>query len=914
MSRESSKATARGRDLTPAPPWLSYWLRVVPILGARRWPLLALAGLCTVFGAVVGPQVPFDPDPSEVFPASSPEVRFWKNMTGRFDGFDILMVGLREPGPGMSVDGLARLKRMTDTLAELKTEGILWTRSVTNVDAIHDDGEGGLESDLRIPVLPEDDEGLAALAEILQQDRQVLGSLIGRDLRSYLILLRTDPRKDNRSAAEQVRAVVEAERGPLDAVYFGAPFVTGFVTRQVYAQLVWLAPLFVLLLIGVMLTWFGPRRLGVIVVTLGATGLSLVWWFALLYLAGETLTPTSLNATLLLVVFGAVLFARGAERADEAGAASSRVPAPVPSPLMPLMAALAFALLAAAPFGVGELVPHLARASRLAAWGLLAIALFHALAFVPLLTFLASKGSGAEGAVAMRRPPMNLWVASVVGLLLLGIGLVAASRLRVHTDVRDIFQPDDEVGLALHFFDEHFGGADILQVHLRGDLRDPAVAARLLRLGDLLEGVSGDGGRTFTDVRSVAQVVAFLGKTFNGLSRIPADRRALANLWFFLEGSPDIRPLVSADRDEAMLAARIPRSSEPAGRAVDRASRAIERSADAGEVGAFHRLRALSYRYDRGLGDERVRAVVAETLKLEDAPTASLRQQAALARLRAFLSSDESPALPSDEEWRALVPLVSDPRLPRRAVIARALRTWTELAEGSPVEARAELSRELADTLVLRFDGAVLEERTRDLVARLLAPQAVSQAPIAFVERARGVFADLLDAPKAATDLQFTVSGLPAVAPLVESRLKEGLFYALQVLWWCLGALAWIVTRRSSVALRLMGEAALVTAGSFALAVATGLHADSSSFLLFLLAPTLPFLLSDRAFAPFTDAWLPLRSNNGVGVALALAAASLSLTLTGVPPVMRLGGSMAMVLFAAALIAWLSPKIGPTKR
>ncbi len=897
-----------------APVWLKAWLRFVPILRARRWPLLGLTVALTLAAGVAGLRLDLDPDPTEVFPSSVPEVGFWKDMRARFGGFDILMVGLREPGPGMSVAGLASLKGCTDALAELKTEGVLWTRSVSNVDAIKDDGEGGLDTDLRIPTLPGDAAEVAALSELLLQDRQVLGSLIGRDLRSYLILLRTDPRKDTRLVAERVRETVEARRGTLEAVYFGAPFVTGFLTRQVYAKLAWLAPLFVGLLLGLMILWIGPRRLGVVAVALGATGLALVWWLGLLYLAGETFTTTSLSAALLLVVFGAVLFARGAERAQEAMAqagpqqAASSPPPPIPSPLMPLMAALAFALAAGTSLGVGDLVPHLARTARLTAWGLLAISLVHAIAFVPLLSFLRSEGPASATRDLRARPRMNLWLATGLGLLVLLFGLVARDGLRVYNDVRDIFLPDDEVGQALAFFDEHFGGANMLQVHLEGDLRDPAVTARLLRLSDLLEGAPGHGGPVFSDVRSVAQVVAFLGKTFDGLTRIPADRRALANLWFFLEGSPDIRPLVSADRDEAMLAARIPRGPGGPASAIARTNRAVERSADPGEVGAVHRLRALSYRYGQGLEESQIRATVADALRLEDGPTAAARQAAALERLKAFLSSDESLAVPSEAEWAALVPLVRDPRQARRDELTRGILAWEELIEGVPPEHRPELAKELADTLVLRFDGDLIEERTRDLVARLRG-EGADEAPIAFVERARGVFADLLDPPRAAADVQIIVSGQPLIAPVVEARLKSGLLRALQVLWWCLGALAWLVTWRSSVALRLMGEAALVSAGSFGLAWATGLHADTSSIVLFLLAPTLPFLLSDRAFAPFASSWQALRGNNGVGVALALAAAGLSLVLTGVPPVMRLGGAMAIVLVVAALVAWLSPKL-----
>jgi predicted RND superfamily exporter protein len=863
------------------------WTRLVQFVARHRGPSLAVGLVLLVAAGLQAPRLPFDNDPTGVFPANQPDVRFWLDMTRRFGGLDMLMVGLEEPSGAMTPEGLAAVARVTDALGERKADGVLLARSVTNLPSVREDEEGGVDTDLLIPELPTTTADLASVVARVRTDAQAVGSLIGDDLASYLVLVRADVRKDAGRVAALVREVVEAERGPLSGVYYGAPFVANFVSRQVYAQLGWLAPAFVLLLLGLSLGV--SRRPAVVAAALGAAGLSLLGWLGLLAVTGQTLTTTSVGAALPVLAIAAVVFARAAE-----ARALGLPPAeafPLGAVLLLLGGALALALTAFVP------VPYLAHFGRTAALGLVSVAVTGLLVLVPLTAGFGARGTSPAPSTRRLSPR----VAAALALAVVGFGLWGGTGLRFWTNPRDLFRPDDEVGRGLAFFDRHFGGADLLQVHLKGDLRDPAVTARLLRLSDLLE---GDGA--FTDVRSVAQIVSSLGRSFNGLARIPPSRDALANLWFLLEGNDDVRPLVSSERDEAMVAARIPFPPKPGADWVAAATRAAERSAEAGPVGTRHRLQALRYRYGVLFDDARLDTVLAAAGTPEPAETAARRLAAAGTRVRAFLDSEESPVAPEDDEWDALAAVLQDRSLDRVRTAAERIATWKGVVdEGLP----RSVVDQLASTLVTRFDGRLIEDRARALLADLVTPARPSALPPAFVDRAEGALADLLDPPPAAPDAPITVSGFPALAGRIEAELLSGTWLALQLLWWALGAVTWAITRRSSVAVRALGESAVATLATIGVARLTGLHADSASATLYLLAPLLPFFLS-RAVATGGDDARVVPERAATGIALGLGAAAASLLATGVPPVMHLGAVMALSVVFAVLVTRLSARIG----
>ncbi len=482
-------------------------------------------------------------------------------------------------------------------------------------------------------------------------------------------------------------------------------------------------------------------------------------------------------------------------------------------------------------------------------------------------------GFGETAALGERRWPP----AARVGLCLAAIALGGwvAWRAPVLCTPQDMFSPKDEVGRSLAFFDRRFGGGDFLQVDWKGDLTDPAVAARLLRFSDLLEGSPG-----LTDVRSVAQVLAFLNHGFGDAHRIPPSRSALANLWFFLEGNGDVRSLVSDRRDEALVVVRIPsHPSQGVAALVGEVEAAVAASAAQGTSPTVQRILAIGRASEVMLDPARVAAVTAAATRAPSVAEAAAIEAEVASRLRRVLASPDSPWQPSDADWQRLVPALAGDPADLRSRLTVAVRGLAGLGRGQDVT--------LVDMLAERERDVRRTVRSERLAAQLL--PAGSLAPETFRTRAEGAVADLLDPQQDGGRVRVEVSGMPVVAPAISASLRSHLWRTLALIFG-LGVLLFPFLGAPAAARRFL-VAATATALTFLACRAASIAPDVGSVSLYLLPAVLGL---------FT----PAARRGPRSLLLALGAAMLALLLGGALPVTRVAAVAAAGLGAVVLSAW----------
>ncbi len=806
-------------------------------------------------------------------------------MTHRFGALDLLLVGFEEPERPLDTESLIALTRITNRLSELKSEGILSARSFTNVSSIKEGEDGTLNAALLMESIPRTDEAKAELSKKILANAQIKGSLVSEDLRGYLLLLQANSAKDTREIAALAHKIVEEERGDLKAIYFGAPFIAGLLTNNIYRQLPMVIPLFLVLLL--VPTFLITRRPKAVLVVLLCSGLSLLWWLALLGITGVELTATASNAALLILVMGALVFAKGTENRLESDSDAIN---PFPGRVIALLIAAAVALAALSRFAI----PYLAHFGTVSALGMLALALCGIFVFIPLASFLKPDPSGRTESQVKTFSRSTSWI--IIAAIAIG-GLGLGSHLKFQINTGDIFSKNDDVGQALDFFDRKFKGSDFLQISAKGDYSKPANLCRLMRISDMLEGTD-----LFSDIRSASQIVAFLSEQFSGTYRIPTDESALGNLWFFLEGQPDLRALILDDHSEAMLAARIQGMTKiPPEQWAAKAEEAVKLSQFTGQRGAKLRLKAIRDRYSLKLSDDNIDKVVQSTLESDATETISKRRLLIMKDLHKYMLSDGSPFTPSEEEWQRISEsLMSDGDT--KTVIA-------DLASYKEQDYPAGVAQDLAHTLNTRMKAIELQARADKFVsfltAKIESDDKTNEAPRSFTSRAKGIMVDLLDENYPKTDdLEVTISGFPAVIPLVEDTLVSSNWLAAFILWLTMSILGLVITRNLEQAALTSLEAALATVATFGLGALFNIHLDSLAATLYLLPPLAVFFVSPRLFENKKFA-LPHSNRFPLALALGFAAAGLSLLPTGVLPVMRLGG----VMFFGLLMTMLMPML-----
>jgi len=861
----------------------SRWDRFGTYVARHRWVFLGLAlgvtGLCAGFA----PTVTMSTDATAYLPNDRPEVPFWRDMTRRFGGFETLMVGLEEPEKPLTSDGLARLARITDLLSGMKAQGILNARSVTNLETLREDEEGTVNAEMMIPAIPRSAADLDALGQRILGDTQVPGVMVSRDLRAYVIILSMDARQDMGTTANRIMDVVEAERGPLRAYYFGAAFVTNQIGKRVYAALAWVVPIFAAGLLLLLFLWL--RKPVASLMVLACAVLPLLWWLGFLRLFDLPVTVAVLNGALLLLSIGAVAFGRAAE-ARLRGCA-----APVSRRTAELMAAAAaaYGVLALLNRTTPDSLPYLAQFGEGMMVGMVAMLVFAIIGATPLLSFLHTDERVARTSPPRRATAGRRTIGIALVVILASASIFGAWRMQFAVTLRDLFSTGEDTGAAVAFFDRRFGGADLIQVSVKGDFRDPGVVQRVMRLSDLLEGT-----KAFPDVRAIPQVLGFIAKGMTGTYWIPPDRDALATLWTFLEGKADVRPLVTDARDEAMVTLRIPGGGGvPAPALTETVRRTIVASAATGIPAARIRLESLARAYDVQVPTERTQRLLAAATGEEAPADREARRRQILASLQEYMASSSSPFTPTGREWSDLAAVLSGPLEGMAQRLAATLPAFPSYKEAGLSD---DVAGRLADTLAMQVrdrEESLLSESLSSKWLEGLDPAKVRDSLRA---RIKGVFSTLIAGePKPDQDPVFTISGFPAMGPAVEAQLMSGLQRSVAVVLGVFLVLAILAGITRPGHLRAIPEAVIATLVTFALGTALGLNVDSNSATLYLLPPTITWFLSPGLADP--------EGYHGQfpwAFAVALAFAATSITLLGVLPVVRLGAVMALGLLASA--------------
>lgn len=845
------------------------WVKLHAFLVRRRLAMLIVAVIMTGVFLSQFPTIESEGGPTGFLPQDIEEVTFWQDLNNRFGALNNLMIGLEEPGEALTSDGLSRVANITRALEDLKKEGLVSVRSVINVESTEVDDEGTVHIDNTVPSIPMDKEGLKALSEKILSNVQVPGAFISKDLKAYVVMVKLGEKADGAKLAEKIINVVERERGPLSPYYFGSSFALYQVSRRIMDGLRWVIPMFAA---GLFLVLFiGLRRPSAIMMTLLCAVMPLVWWLGALHLLGVPVTMPVLNGALLILTFGALVFSRAAEGRTR-GTDTFFGLRPF---LSLLVTAGAFGLLAAWQNHVNLSIPFLDGFSAAVSVGFAVLAVASIIMVIPLMTIL-NPAPEAVHPVPERRPASfaRRLVALLIPVAVFAISMAGIGSFKFAVALEDMFSSKEDVGRGVDFFDRKIGGNEIMQVSVKGDLTAAAAMNRLMRFADLVEGTG-----EFADVRSITQIVAYLSEGMTGTYWIPPQDDQISDLTFYLEGIEDVKSLVSSNRQEAMLAIRMPADSR--GRYTDliqTVRKAVADSAEKGATAATLRVNAIARIYGVTLPEGRLEQVV----RMAAEPVTDAELSRMTDAIKVWIDSEDSPWNPPPAEWDAVAPTIHGDTEAIAAAIG-AQPTW--LADDNS----AEMAMRVAESIVVRLENMKFENRSASLLDTLTAG---IETPKNFRMRARGILSSLA-APESegSQDLEFKISGYPAFTKASEERLMGGLNMAALLLFLSATVYVMLLGFRRPSSLLALPVGAAATAATFAVSGAIGLNADPNSASLYLIAPLAWIFLSE-----FLNDETGASSRFPTFFALALAAGGASLLMFGVMPVIRLGGALCLSL------------------
>jgi len=696
--------------------------------------VIGVAILAALAGLQVG-KIEHDDNILAFLPQDNPDVEAFNRANRLFGSLDLALVGI-ETDDIFNPDFISRLRRVTKDLKE--TRGINHVLTLSNVvDFTPDTEHGGVVTTPLIPSVPETTEQLVALREKVMSRDHLVGHLVSSDGKAVLLYCFLAYGSDPREMAGAISRVVNDAFPEQRKYWGGGPFVSTYIYDATQRDIRRLTPWAVLVII---MTLAFRDIIGVGLVLL-STALGTLLSLGLMAFCGVRFNIVLGSMPVILFAVGSAYgihvltrYYRLAKNYDLTTALTRTI-----GGIGPVVLAAGLTTAAGLLSFLSMDIEPLRTFGLFTAIGILAT-LGLSLTFIPAVICLGRMKRKAAASRFLREPTRLMCVYAQthrlpVGVALLVVGLFSATmvgQVRTTMDSASFFCEGSPPDLAEKFLGRRFGGSHFIQIHVQGDMQDPAVLREIRRLGDrisLMPHVS--------DVTHIGTAIAQANQAFVGRERIPDMRAQVALLHRLLFADPAVEQLVTRDRRQALVQIKVDtdRAEDLEGllanieqivadKFITRYSivAALEHS---GQADA-RRLDLISLRIRALAGEFHVRMPAAGVERLQSLlKRAGVKADAALVRLRLerLLRSDECAVdlVTLDE---SLVPkvasaLVSLGPAPSDERILAALRpVLMGVAQGENAELSDDLSLSISVPLRGYWKEEAAAERAKSLVAK----------------------------------------------------------------------------------------------------------------------------------------------------------------------------------------------------
>ena len=465
-------------------------------IAGRKTPQLTVAAivLATLIFGYAMKDLRVEADFTEAIPADLPEMQYLDEVNGLFPRQEFVIVGLIADDI-FTANRIAELDRLARAFEQLS--GVGEVISPTNVSLIRGSEEGIEVSPIleRLPATPHEIE---TFRREITTNRLYENTFISADGTAAIILIRIENDSERERILREIRAIVNESRS--DGVSYrvaGEAATLAAVKELVTSDLVLLSPLVVFVILLILFASFRSVRgvvLPILTVVIGT-----VWTLGIMSIAG---VPLSIMTTVVPTILIAVGSAYGIhiinrfnldmkERADKNRAISSTIRHTGIAVLMAGLTTMAGFL-----SFLSSRILVIREFGLFTAIGVVCSLLF-ALTLIPAFLSLAPtagtarKTRGENGRELLVKPLIGLgtvttsksWVFLIATSLLLAASVVGIARIRVESDLVQMFGQKTQIMQDNEFFNRYFSGTMTLQIVVETDrpdaIKEPSVLRRI---------------------------------------------------------------------------------------------------------------------------------------------------------------------------------------------------------------------------------------------------------------------------------------------------------------------------------------------------------------------------------------------------------------------------------------------------
>ncbi len=518
--------------------------------------VIGVAVLAALAGLQVG-KIAHDDNILAFLPQDNPDVEAFNRANRLFGSLDLALVGI-ETDDIFKPDFISRLRRVTKDLKE--TRGINHVLTLSNVvDFTPDIEHGGVVTTPLIPSVPETEEQLNSLREKVMSRDHLVGHLVSADGKAVLLYCFLAYGSDPREMAGAISKVVNDTFPGQRKYWGGGPFVSTYIYEATQRDIRRLTPWAVLAIIIIMTMAF--RDIVGVGLVLLSTALGTLLSLGLMAFCGVRFNIVLGSMPVILFAVGSAYgihvlarYYRLAKDYDLTTALTKTIvgigPVVLAAGLTTAAGLLSFLCMDIEPLRTFGLFTAI---GILATLGL-------SLTFIPAVICLGRIKRKAAASRFLREPTKRICVFAQthrlpVGIVLLVVGLFSATmigQVRTTMDSGSFFCEDSPPDRAEKFLGRHFGGSHFIQIHVQGDMQDPAVLREIRHLGDRISLLPH-----VTDVTHIGTAISQANQAFVGRERIPDTRAQVALLHRLLSSDPAVEQLVTRDRRQALVQIKV---------------------------------------------------------------------------------------------------------------------------------------------------------------------------------------------------------------------------------------------------------------------------------------------------------------------------------------------------------------------
>ncbi|OHD57484.1 MAG: hypothetical protein A2Y33_05815 [Spirochaetes bacterium GWF1_51_8] len=146
----------------------------------------------------------------------------------------------------------------------------------------------------------------------------------------------------------------------------------------------------------------------------------------------------------------------------------------------------------------------------------------------------------------------KVWVLIVFGAIA-ALCISQFYKLYPEMDYLSYFNKDSKPVEVSKVINDHFGGYSAFSIYLKGDMTDSDIQKTMVLLEEKAKSI-----KKIAAMGGVHGMISELNSLWSGIKTIPDTKGEIENLWFFIDGQPELKSMVTKDKTEGVITFLLP--------------------------------------------------------------------------------------------------------------------------------------------------------------------------------------------------------------------------------------------------------------------------------------------------------------------------------------------------------------------